>query len=87
MAKFTVIKRSDMPETRKQGGRLGARMKEYDRYILGLKGDEAGKLVPSESETARGIALRISRAAKRNGKSVDVRTVDGAIYFALDNGS
>ncbi|MBI2765309.1 MAG: hypothetical protein HYX53_05270 [Chloroflexi bacterium] len=84
MAKFTTIHRSEMPAVSRQGGRLGARMREYDGYILGLKPEQAGKLTPGEGETPRGIAVRLSRAAKRNGKSVDVRVAGDAVYFALE---
>ena len=84
MAKFSVIKRSDIPAAAKQSGRLTARMREYDRYLDGLKANEGGKLVPDEGETPRGIALRISRAAKRKGRSVETRIVDGAVLFTVE---
>lgn len=84
MAKFTVVKRSDIPAATKQSGRLAARMREYDRYIDNLKPDEGGKLTPTEGETARGIALRISRAAKRKGRNADTRIVDNTVYFTID---
>ncbi|MGK2966284.1 MAG: hypothetical protein ACSLFM_11880 [Tepidiformaceae bacterium] len=56
-------------------------MREYETYVTSLKGDEEGKLMPSTGETPRGVALRISRAAKRIGKSVDTWVVDGVVYF------
>lgn len=85
MAKFSKVKRSEMPRVRRQGGRLAARMREYDEYILALKGDEAGMLEPSkeDEESVRGLALRISRAGKRLGKRLDVRSSDRAVYFTI----
>lgn len=84
MAKFSVMKRTDIPAATKQSGRLAARMREYDRYIDNLKPDEGGKLVPTEGETARGVALRISRAAKRKGRNADTRIVNDTVYFTID---
>lgn len=84
MAKFSVVKRSEIPAATKQSGRLAARMREYDRYIENLKPDEGGKLTPTEGETARGVALRISRAAKRKGRSAETRIIDNAVFFTID---
>ena len=58
-------------------------MRQYEEYVVSLKTGEAGKLTPDSGETARGIALRISRAAKRAGKSADTWVVDGAVYFRV----
>jgi len=84
MAKFSVVKRADIPASPKTAGRISSRMREYEKYIDGLKANEGGKLVPDEGETARGLALRISRAAKRQGKEVDTRVVGGAVYFTIE---
>lgn len=81
MVEFTVLKKGQAPRPARQTGRLGARMREYETYVTSLKGDEEGKLMPSTGETPRGVALRISRAAKRIGKSVDTWVVDGVVYF------
>jgi hypothetical protein len=83
MAKFSVVKRTEIPAAPTTPGRIAARMREYDRYIDNLKGNDGGKLVPEDGETARGLALRISRAATRRGKEADTRVVDGAVYFTL----
>ena len=45
------------PAAPKTSGRLSARMREYDKYIDGLKSNEGGRLMPDDGETARGIAL------------------------------
>ena len=45
---------------------------------------KAGKLLPDDGETPRGIAMRLGRAAKRMDKQVDVRVADGAVYFAVE---
>ncbi|HET7738686.1 MAG TPA: hypothetical protein VFK32_08955 [Tepidiformaceae bacterium] len=83
MVEFTVLKKGQAPRPARQTGRLGARMREYEAYVTSLKGDEEGKLLPSTGETPRGVALRISRAAKRIGKSVDTWVVDGVVYFRI----
>lgn len=83
MVEFTVLKKGQAPRPARQTGRLGARMREYETYVTSLKGDEEGRLLPSTGETPRGVALRISRAAKRIGKSVDTWVVDGVVYFRI----
>ncbi|MCO5200374.1 MAG: hypothetical protein M9925_01525 [Chloroflexi bacterium] len=83
MAEFTVIKDSDAPRPARQTGRLAARMREYEKYIDAVPPGKVGRLTPSRGETARGIALRISRAAKRQGKSSNTWVVDGTVYFSL----
>ena len=58
-------------------------MTEYEGFIASLKRSEAGKLIPDDGETARGVALRVSRAGKRAGKAVATWVVDGVVYFRL----
>ncbi|HEX6030745.1 MAG TPA: hypothetical protein VFY90_04880, partial [Tepidiformaceae bacterium] len=62
MAEFTVVKEADAPRPARQTGRLAARMREYERYIESVKSGQVGKLAPSRGESARGVALRVSRA-------------------------
>jgi len=58
-------------------------MREYEKYVESVPTGKVGKLTPSRGETARGIALRISRAAKRSGKVSNTWVVDGTVYFSL----
>ena len=83
MAKFSTIKQSAAPSPMRQTGRLSARMRQYEDYVNSVKSDEAGKLTPEEGETPRGLALRISRAAKRVGKTADTWVRDGSVYFVV----
>jgi len=83
MAEFAVIKESEAPRPARQTGRLAARMREYEKYVESVPTGKVGKLTPSRGETARGIALRISRAAKRSGKVSNTWVVDGTVYFSL----
>ncbi|MCC6381124.1 MAG: hypothetical protein IT304_01390 [Dehalococcoidia bacterium] len=57
-------------------------MREYEKYIDSVTAGKVGKLTPSKGESARGVALRISRAGKRVGKSVNTWVVDGVVYFS-----
>src|SRR5258706_4985791 len=84
MARFSVVKRAEIPAAPKTTGRLVSRMREYDQYIDSLKANQGGMLTPEEGETARGIALRIARAAKRKGRQADTRVVNGVVYFTID---
>lgn len=83
MAEFAVVKESDAPRPARQTGRLAARMREYEKYIEQVRGNSVGKLTPSRGESPRGIALRVSRAGKRVGKSVNTWVVDGVVYFSI----
>ncbi len=83
MAKFAKIQRKDAPSPARQSGRLNARMREYEDHVRSLKSGEAGRLTPESGETARGIALRVSRAAKRASLNVHTWIVDGVVYFEV----
>lgn len=81
MARFSKIARKEAPQPARQSGRLSARMRQYEDYVKGLKSGEVGRLVPESGETPRGLALRISRAAKRINSKITTWVVDGAVYF------
>ncbi len=83
MADFSVVKKKDAPRPTRQSGRLALRMREYDKYVESLKAEDAGRLIPAKGESARGVALRISRAGKRVGRPVDTWVSDGTVYFSL----
>ena len=82
MAKFTKINADQAPQPTKQTS-LSGRMREYEGYVKDVKRGDVGKLTPGGNESARGLALRVSRAAKRLGKSADTWIVDGALYFRV----
>jgi hypothetical protein len=81
MADFSVIKEADAPHPTRQTGRLATRMREYEKYIESVTDGKIGRLTPSRGETARGVALRISRAGKRTNKAVSTWVVDGVVYL------
>lgn len=83
MADFSVIREGEAPRPARQTGRLAARMREYEKFVDAVGSGKAGKLVPARGETARGIALRISRAAKRMNKASETWVVDGTVYFKV----
>lgn len=83
MAEFTVIKESDAPRPSRQSGRLASRMREYEKYVEGVPPGKVGKLTPSRGETARGLSLRISRAARRTNRSINTWMLDDVVYFSI----
>lgn len=83
MAEFTVIKDTEAPRPARQTGRLAPRMREYEKYVESVPAGRAGKLVPAPGETPRAIAMRISRAARRLGRSANTWVVDGVVYFTV----
>ena len=83
MAQFAVIDRAKAPAPpARPSGTSQKRMRQYETYILGIKKGQAGRLVPTEPETSRGVVHRVTRAATRLGVSVETWVVDGAVYFA-----
>lgn len=83
MAEFSTVPESDAPRPSRQTGRLAARMREYEKYVTSVPNGRVGKLVPSKGETARGIALRIGRAARRVHKMANTWVVDGTVFFTI----
>ncbi len=83
MAEFSVVSEKDAPRPIRQTGRLAQRMREYEKYVDSVQSGKVGKLAPSHGETPRGIALRVSRAGKRNHKSVNTWVVNGVVYFSV----
>ena len=83
MATFSVIDAASAPKPNRQAGALAARMAEYDAYVSDVKKGQVGKLTPAANESPRGLALRVSRAAKRLGKKADTWVVDGVLYFRI----
>ncbi|MEO6044868.1 MAG: hypothetical protein ABIQ47_13260 [Tepidiformaceae bacterium] len=86
MATFIVLDASKAPKAPPKRSPLAARMAEYERYAVGVKGGQVGKLVPTGGESTRSVAVRISRAGNRIGRSVDAWVADGAVYFKASQG-
>ena len=84
VAEFSVIKASEAPAPPKQTGRLRARMGQYDAFVAAVGAGKVGKLTPAADESARGVALRVSRAGKRVGKSVNTWVADGIVFFKIE---
>ena len=83
MAEFQVVDSSEVPRPTRQTGRLDARMKEYENYLTSVKKNQVGKLSPSPGESARAVAMRVSRAARRLNRQADTWVVDGIVYFKV----
>jgi len=83
MAKFSKIPESQAPTPARQSGRLAARMHEYEEHVLSVKAGEVGRLVPEAGETARGLALRVGRAAGRVNKKARTWVDKNVVYFKV----
>jgi hypothetical protein len=83
VAEFSVVPEREAPKPTRQTGRLAARMREYEQYVTSVKSGQVGKLTPVRGESPRGLALRVSRAGKRIGRSIDTWVVDGNVYFKV----
>lgn len=81
MAEFTIMSQKEAPQRPHKTGPLKQRMAEYEGYIKQLGARTAGCLTPGERETARGLALRVTRAGTRLGKDVTAWVADGNVYF------
>jgi len=83
MVQFSTVKASAAPSPMQQTGRASVRMRQYEDFVNAVGSDEAGKLTPEEGETTRSLAMRVSRAAKRVGKTANTWTRDNAVYFIV----
>lgn len=83
MAEFSVIKEADAPKRAQASGRLKSRMAEYEGYVTSVRRGQVGRIAPGPAESARGIALRVSRAARRAGRTAETWTSDGVVYFSV----
>ncbi len=86
MAVFTKIKESEAPKRLSYASaRLAGRMREYEGYINDVAASNGivGQIRPDSGETARGLALRVNRAAKRMGAEVETWVSDGTVYFRV----
>ena len=81
MATFTKVKETDAPARPRTAGRLAERMRLFESYIGEVGRAQVGRLVPEDGESARGVALRINRAARRAGKTIESWIVDDVVYF------
>jgi hypothetical protein len=83
MATFSVISVAKAPKPATTTHGLTMRMREFDSYIAAVKSGQVGKLAPAEGETARGISLRVARAAMRQGKTAETWVADNVVYFKV----
>jgi hypothetical protein len=56
-------------------------MRLYEDFVRQLGPNEVGELRPEGNETARGLVLRIARAAKRLNVKVETWVYNGNVYF------
>jgi hypothetical protein len=56
-------------------------MRLYEEHVASIGSGEVGKLIPDRDETARGIALRIGRAARRIHRPVKTWIDRSIVYF------
>jgi hypothetical protein len=83
LAEFSVLKESEAPRPARTPSALRTRMAEYERYVRSVKRNQAGRITPGPGESARGIALRVSRAGSRIDRPVKVWVVDEVVYFSV----
>ena len=81
MVQFSKLRASAAPRRMNQTGSV--RMRQYEDFVKEVGPDEAGKLTPEGDETTRSLAMRVSRAAKRVGKTANTWTRDGVVYFTV----
>ena len=62
-------------------GKRGALLRQYMDYIDQLESGRAGKLTPSDGETAAAIRRHLGAAAQLLGKSLVVKRHEDTIYF------
>lgn len=83
MPNFQVVSVSEATQ-RSAKPRTNPFDEEYVGYIERLGAGQAGKLIPSDGETARAIRLCLTRAAKAAGKTLKVVRTGDDVYFWND---
>ena len=83
MVQFAKDRQTNYPGPLKQTARPSVRMRQYESFVNDVGPGEAGKLTPEGDETTRSLAMRVSRAAKRVGRTANTWTRDDAVYFTV----
>ena len=83
MATFSTIDAGKAPANVRPTAKGHESMAKYDAFLRAVKKGQVGKLRPAAGESPRGLMVRVRRAAKRVGKSVDVWTASDAVYFKI----
>ena len=86
MPTFELVSRDDA-EIKSATGKRAELMKEYLSYLEQLGEGQAGKLQPSEGETAGAVRRRLGAAAKLAGKELVIKRNDDDIYFWVKAGT
>ena len=84
MPEFEIVARHEAMMSSPSGTRSRI-IQEYTQYIEGLGPDTAGRLTPSDGETAATLRRRLGSAVKASGKSIQIKRVGNDIYFWEDS--
>jgi hypothetical protein len=84
MPDFSVVDEAAAPAAPRTRPALVRRMREYEGYVTAVKPGRVGRLNPGAGETAKGLAIRISRAGRRIGKRVHTWISGDVVYFRVD---
>ena len=83
MPEFEIVDREEAIRS-STTGRRSQELREYARYIEGLRPDTAGRLTPSSDETVATVRRRLGAAVKASGKSIQIKRVGSEIFFWED---
>ncbi len=86
MPKFEIVSKDEAMKRTAFTGKRGEIMSLYLFFIEELKEGQAGRLRPSENETAQAIRRRLGAAAKVAGKRLAIKRIGDEIYFWIDSG-
>ena len=80
MPTFDIVSLAEA-ESRSASGKRAQVTREYLEYLSRLKSGQAGKLEPSDGETAAAVRRRLGTAAKLAGRNLVIRRRGDQIYF------
>jgi hypothetical protein len=78
--KMRVLEASEAPPRPAHHSRLAERMARNESFVTSLVKGQTGVVEPEGSETARGLSLQMSRAAKRLQVPVETWIVENKVY-------
>jgi hypothetical protein len=82
MPTFHARKAEEVPSPRRSPKAVQEAQLQYESFIQTVDGN-VGELELAPEEQARGVKLRLRRAATRLGREIDIWDANGHVYFRL----
>jgi len=84
MPQLSVRKASEIPTPSRAPKAAREQQEMYDSFVRQI-GSDVGQLELEQGEQARGIKVRLRRAASRLNTPLEIWDVDGRVYFQIQS--